>query len=74
MGTWGIVIVVVAVVLVVSALVTLRGGKEGRAARRDLRRLRSAEKRDPNTAGAAELRHNMQMNQVPGKTTHPGGP
>jgi hypothetical protein len=74
MSTWGIVTVIVAVVLVASVLVMLRGGKEGRTAGRELRQLRAAEKRDPNTAGAAELRHNMQMDPIPGNTTLPGGP
>lgn len=58
--------------LLVAAFV-MRGGKEGRAARKELRRLRAAEGRDPNTYGAAELRRNMTMDSGPGKGTTPGG-
>jgi hypothetical protein len=73
MTIWGIGILFVAVVLV-STLLVMRGGKDGRAARRDLRRLRAAEKRGPDTHAAAEARRNMYMNQIPGKGTLPGGP
>jgi hypothetical protein len=69
-----VVVAIVVGILVVTALlrVALRG-KDDRAARRELRQLRSKE-RTPNTHGAAELRHNMMMDQVPGKGTLPGGP
>lgn len=73
MTTWGIIIIAVAVVLLGTTLFLLRGGREDRAARRDLRRLRNAEKRGPDTHGAAELRRNMYMEQIPGKDTNPGG-
>jgi hypothetical protein len=73
MNIWGIIVLFVAVVLVASLLV-VRGGKEGRAVRRELRRLRADEKRGPDTYGAAELRRNMYMNPLPGKDTTPGGP
>jgi hypothetical protein len=67
------VVVAVVVVLVGAWLVFGRGGKEGRAVRKELRDLRNAEKRVPNTAGAAEHRRNMMMDPVPGKDTMPGG-
>lgn len=72
MMTWIVVAVVVGVVVVAAALIFLLRGKEDRAARRELRRLRSKE-RSPNLRGAAEHRHNMTMDQMPGRDTHPGG-
>jgi hypothetical protein len=73
MSIWvGAGIVLVAVALV--AAFVMRGGKEGRAARRELRRLRAAEGRDPNTYAAAEHRRNMSIDPLPGKGTTPGGP
>ena len=59
--------------MLVAAFV-MRGGKEGRAARKELRRLRSAEGRGPNTYGAAEARRNMSINPLPGKGTTSDGP
>ncbi len=73
MSIWGIVIVVVAVVVIAALLFVLRGGREGRATRKELRRLRNDENRDPDTYSAAELRRNMYMPPMPGKDTTPGG-
>ncbi|MFL6123828.1 hypothetical protein [Actinophytocola sp.] len=72
MGIWGISILVLALALVVT-LVAMRGGKEGRAVRRELRQLRAKDGRGPDTFGAAELRRGMYMSHVPGKDTLPGG-
>jgi hypothetical protein len=72
MSIWVAGIVLVTVALVV-ALVATRGGKEGRAARKELRRLRAAENLGPNTYAAAEVRRNMSMDSLPGKGTNPGG-
>lgn len=71
MGIWvaGIVLVVVAVIVAV-----VWKGKEGRALRKELRRLRSDENLGPNTYAAAELRRNMYIDPLPGKGTTPGGP
>jgi hypothetical protein len=73
MNIWGIVILVAAVVLVATLLV-MRGGRDGRALRKELRRLRNDEKCGPDTYGAAELRRNMYMDPMPGNSTTPGGP
>jgi hypothetical protein len=73
MSIWVAGIVLVTLVLI-AALVVARGGKEGRAARKQLRRLRTDEGRGPDTHGAAELRRNMYMDPLPGKGTTPGGP
>jgi hypothetical protein len=72
MNIWGAITVVVVVLLVV-ALVVARGGKAGRAARRELRHQRAKDGRFPNTYAAAESRRNMMMNSMPGKDTNPGG-
>jgi signal transduction histidine kinase len=72
MSAWVVIAVVVGVVVVVAALRVALRGKEDRAARRELRQLRWKE-RNPDTAGAAELRRNMRMTHVPGKNTLPGG-
>lgn len=69
----GVVIAVVVGVLLVVAVFFARGGKEGRALRRELRELRKADNLGPNTAAAAEHRRNMLMDPVPGKDTMPGG-
>ncbi len=60
------------VALLVAALVWK--GAEGRAARRELRRLRAEDGLGPDTYGAAEQRRNMMMGPLPGKGTTPGGP
>ncbi|HWL99912.1 MAG TPA: hypothetical protein VNP20_21405 [Nocardioidaceae bacterium] len=73
MSAWVVIAVIVGVLVVVAVLKVALRGKEDRAARRELRQLRSKE-RTPNTYGAAELRRNMQMEQMPGKHTLPGGP
>ncbi len=73
MSTWVWMAVVVGVLVVVAVLRIAFRGPEDRAARRELRRLRWKE-RTPNTYGAAELRRNMLMDPVPGKSTLPGGP
>jgi hypothetical protein len=70
----GVVIAIVAVgVLLALWLVLGRGGKEGRALRQELRRLRNEDNLGPNTAAAAEHRRNMMMDPIPGKDTMPGG-
>jgi hypothetical protein len=72
MSTWGIIAIVVGVLVVVASLRVAAMGKEERAARRELRRLRRRE-RNPDLSGARERRYDMMMDQVPGKGTHPGG-
>jgi hypothetical protein len=72
MNAWGIVAVIVAVVVLAVVLRTALRGKEDRAARRELRRLRSKE-RTPDLHGAAEQRRNMLMDHIPGRDTLPGG-
>lgn len=64
----------VAVIAVIAAagLRMLLHDKEDRLARRELRRLRGKE-RNPDLRGAAEHRHNMMMDQMPGKHTNPRG-
>jgi hypothetical protein len=73
MSTWGIIAIVVGILVAVALLRTATMGKEERAARRELRRLRRRE-RNPNLSGAREHRYDMMMDQVPGKHTLPGGP
>jgi hypothetical protein len=72
MSIWGWGIVVLVAVLLVVAIVR-RGGKEGRDLRRDLRRLRKEEGRQPDTASAADLRRKMLVDPMPGRDTTPGG-
>jgi len=72
MSTWVVVAVIVGVLVAVAALRVALRGKDDREARRELRRLRSKE-RNPDLRGAAEHRHNMLMEHVPGKDTLPGG-
>lgn len=60
-------------IALIAVLVATRGGKEGRAARKELRRLRAAENLGPNTYAAAEARRNMSIDPLPGKGTTPGG-
>jgi hypothetical protein len=72
MGIW-VGLVVLVVVVLVAALV-VRGGKEGRALRGELRRLRAAENRGPDTHTPAERRRDMLINPMPGKGTTPHGP
>jgi hypothetical protein len=73
MSTWGIIAIIVGILVVVASLLTATMGKEERAARRELRRLRRRE-RNPNLSGAREHRYNMLMGRIPGKDTLPGGP
>ncbi|TDV57822.1 hypothetical protein [Actinophytocola oryzae] len=73
MSIWGISLLSAAVVLA-AVLLVKRGDRETRAARKELRRLRNAEKRQPNTYGAAEQRRNMYMEPMPGNRSLPGGP
>lgn len=72
MGT-GVIVAVVVVVLLGVVWFAVRGGKEGRALRRELRELREAENLGPNTAAAAEHRRNMMMDPAPGRDHMPGG-
>lgn len=72
MTTWIVIAAVVAIVVVVAVLRMLLRDEEDRRARRELRRLRRRE-RNPDLRGAAEHRHNMMMDQVPGRDTHPHG-
>jgi hypothetical protein len=72
MSSWGAIIVVLVAVLLVAA-VLLRGGKAGRELRRELRRLRKEEGRQPDTASAADLRRGMMIDPMPGKDSTPGG-
>lgn len=68
MGFWGIV-AIVAGVLVLAVLVrkAVGGGKADRAARRELRALRAAEKRGVNTATIRERRGDMLwLGHLPG--------
>ncbi|HEX6356677.1 hypothetical protein [Actinophytocola sp.] len=73
MSIWGAAVVVLVGVLLVVALVVGRGGKAGRAARRELRLLRKEEGRMPNTSAAADHRRGMMIDPVPGKDVTPGG-
>jgi Sec-independent protein translocase protein TatA len=72
MSSWGAIIVVLVAVLLVAAVMT-RGGKAGRELRRELRRLRKEEGRQPDTASAADLRRGMMIDPMPGKDSTPGG-
>lgn len=72
MSIWVAFVVLVVVVLV--AVLVVRGGKEGRALRKELRALRKAENRGPDTHTAAERRRDMYMDPMPGKDTTPYGP
>jgi hypothetical protein len=67
-------LVVVLVVVVLAAVLVARGGKEGRALRRELRTLRKAENRGPDTHTPAERRRDMLIDPMPGKGTTPYGP
>lgn len=67
MGTWGIVAVVV-VVLLFAAWLWAKGGKADRVARRELRELRRAEKRDVNTSTIQERKGDMVwLSRIPGR-------
>lgn len=72
MSAWVVVAIVVGVVVLAVVLRFALRSKEDRAARQELRRLRSKE-RKPNLRAAREQRYNMLMDQVPGKDTNPGG-
>ena len=66
MGNWGIVAVVV-VVLLFAVWRWAKGGKEDRAARRELRELRKAEKRDVNMSTIRERKGDMVwLSHLPG--------
>lgn len=66
MGSWGIVVVVV-VVLTFAVWLWAKGGKVDRAARRELRALRKAEKRDVNMATIRERKGDMVwLSHLPG--------
>ena len=66
MGIWGIVAVVV-VVLLFAAWSWAKGGKADRVARRELRELRRAEKRNVNTATIRARKGDMVwLSHIPG--------
>jgi hypothetical protein len=73
MSTWGVIAIIVGILLVAVLLRAALMGKEEKAARRELRRLRRKES-NPDLSGAKNHRFNMMMDQVPGKHTLPGGP
>jgi hypothetical protein len=67
MSTWGIVALVVGVSVVAVLLLRARGGKADRAARRELRALRNAEKRRVNAGTIRERRGDMiWLSHLPG--------
>jgi hypothetical protein len=68
MGTGGVVaVVVVAVIVLFAVWLWAKGGKIDRAARRELRALRRAEKRDVNTATIRERKGDMVwLSHLPG--------
>jgi hypothetical protein len=71
MGIW--VGVAVLVVLFAGVLIVRAGGKENRAARRDLRQFRKQSGSRVNHSRIAEHRRDMHLPPVPGSDTFPGG-
>jgi hypothetical protein len=67
-----VVAVIVGVLVVVAVLRVVLRGKDDRTARRQLRQMRGKD-HSPNTYGPAEVRRNMQMEQLPGNDFFPGG-
>jgi|1185.fasta_scaffold547424_1 hypothetical protein len=67
MGTGGIVAVIVVVIVLFAVWLWAKGGKVDRAARRELRALRRAEKRDVNMATIRERKGDMVwLSHLPG--------
>ena len=72
MGIW-VGLVAFVIVLLAGALATLRGGKAGRADRRELRRMRQESGRGVNAAEIAERRRAARAEPFPGSSGTPGG-
>lgn len=72
MSIWGV-IVIVGVVVLVGAFMVARGGKDERAARRELRQWRTENGRGVDTAAIADIRRAGDADHFPGNDSAAGG-